>query len=105
LSVLLLALGYAGSDFMLPVAWAVCLDVGKKYAGTVTGAMNTAGQIGSFLTSVAFGYLVTYFGSYDAPLVPMGILTGVSALLWFKIDPTIQLIKEPEALQPEAKAA
>ncbi|MGH9672708.1 MAG: MFS transporter, partial [Bryobacteraceae bacterium] len=49
-SVIFLALGYAGSDFMLPVAWAVCLDVGRKYAGAVSGAMNTAGQIGSFLT-------------------------------------------------------
>ena len=93
-SVLFLALGYAGSDFMLPVAWAVCLDVGRKYAGAVTGAMNTAGQIGSFLTSVAFGYLVTHFGSYDAPLIPMAILTGVSALLWLKIDPTHELIPE-----------
>lgn len=105
LSVLLLALGYAGSDFMLPVAWAVCLDVGKKYAGTVTGAMNTAGQIGSFLTSVAFGYMVTYFGSYDAPLVPMGVLTAISAVLWLKIDPTVQLIEEPSAIDPVAKAA
>lgn len=95
LSVLLLALGYAGSDFMLPVAWAVCLDVGRKYAGAVTGAMNTAGQIGSFMTSIAFGYLVTWFGSYNAPLIPMGILTGVSALLWLKIDPTKELVKEP----------
>jgi len=95
LSVLLLALGYAGSDFMLPVAWAVCLDVGRKYAGAVTGAMNTAGQIGSFLTSIAFGYLVTWFGSYNAPLIPMGILTAISAILWLKIDPTKELVKEP----------
>lgn len=104
-SVLLLALGYAGSDFMLPVAWAVCLDVGRKYAGAVTGAMNTAGQIGSFATSVTFGYLVSYFGSYDAPLIPMGILTGISALLWLKIDPTHQLVKEPVAEDPLQKAA
>ena len=104
-SVLLLALGYAGSDFMLPVAWAVCLDVGRKYAGAVTGAMNTAGQIGSFATSVTFGYLVSYFGSYDAPLIPMGILTGISALLWLKIDPTHQLVKEPAAEDPLQKAA
>jgi hypothetical protein len=39
-----LALSYAGSGFMLPSAWAVCLDIGKKYAGAVTGAMNTAGR-------------------------------------------------------------
>jgi nitrate/nitrite transporter NarK len=104
-SVIFLALGYAGSDFMLPVAWAVCLDVGRKYAGAVTGAMNTAGQIGSFLTSVAFGKIVTAYGSYDAPLIPMSILTAVSALLWLKIDPTEQLVPEPVEMVEERKAA
>lgn len=110
-SVVFLALGYAGSDFMLPVAWAVCLDVGRKYAGAVTGAMNTAGQVGSFLTSVAFGYLVKLYGSYNAPLVPMAVMTAISALLWLKIDPTIQLVPETQepgqskAPQRPAKAA
>jgi len=103
-SVVLLAFGYAGSDFMLPVAWAVCLDVGRKYAGAVTGAMNTAGQIGSFLTSVAFGYIVTGFGSYNAPLVPMAVMTAISALLWLKIDPAVELIPE-QAHEPLHRAA
>ncbi len=99
-SVLFLALGYAGSDFMLPVAWAVCLDVGRKHAGAVSGAMNTAGQLGSTLTSLAFGYLVDSYGTYNAPLVPMAAMTAISALLWLKIDPTIQLIPEQEGHQP-----
>ena len=46
LVVLLLACGYGCSDFALPTAWAVCLDVGHKHAGAVTGAMNMAGQTG-----------------------------------------------------------
>ena len=95
-SVVLLALGYAGSDFMLPVAWAVCLDVGRKYAGAVSGSMNMAGQIGSTMTSYAFGSLVTRFGSYNAPLYPMAAMTAISAILWLKIDPTKQLIPEQE---------
>ena len=89
-----LALSYAGSDFMLPTAWAVCLDIGKKYAGTVTGIMNTAGQIGSFLSSVLFGYFVRYSGSDDFPLWPMAAMLAISALLWLKIDPTEELIPE-----------
>ena len=104
LSVLFLALGYAGSDFMLPVAWAVCLDVGRKHAGSVSGAMNTAGQIGSFMTSVAFGYMVTYYGTYNAPLVPMAVMTAISALLWLKIDPSIQLIPDEDSV-PHPKSA
>lgn len=105
LSVLFLALGYAGSDFMLPVAWAVCLDIGRKYAGAVSGAMNTAGQLGSTMTSIAFGYLVTSYGSYNAPLVPMAVMTAISALLWLKIDPSIQLIPEHEQQSPPLRKA
>ena len=63
------ALGYAGSDFMLPVAWAVCLDIGGRQAGAVSGAMNMAGQLGAFSTSVAFGHIVSATGSFDLPLM------------------------------------
>ncbi|MEZ5399638.1 MAG: MFS transporter [Bryobacteraceae bacterium] len=104
-SVLFLALGYAGSDFMLPVAWAVCLDVGRKYAGAVTGAMNTAGQLGSFLTAAAFGKIVAAYGSYDAPLLPMAVMTAISALLWLKIDPTEQLVRDEQPAPAERLAA
>jgi MFS family permease len=101
-ALILLALSYAGSDFMLPTAWAVCLDVGRKYAGAVTGTMNTAGQIGSFVSSVAFGYLVKYSHSYDFPLIPMTVMLSISALLWLKIDPTKELIPEREVLAERA---
>ena len=88
LTVLCLALAYGCSDFALPVAWAVCLDVGQKHAGVVTGAMNMAGQVGSFLTTVLFGYLVVAFGSYNAPLVPIAIMSLVGAIAWLNIDAT-----------------
>ena len=96
-------LGFAGSDFMLPVAWAVCLDIGKRYAGAVTGAMNTAGQVGSFLTSIMFGYIVVAFnGNYDAPLIPMAALAAISALLWLKIDATEPLVSDDDQAKAEA---
>jgi MFS family permease len=110
-----LALSYAASDFMLPTCWAVCLDIGKKYAGAVTGTMNTAGQCGSFISSVLFGYFVAYSNQwlpawgfpltsglrdyrYDVPLAVMTVMLLISALLWFKIDPSEQLIREEEAV-------
>jgi nitrate/nitrite transporter NarK len=84
---------------MLPVAWAVCLDIGGRQAGTVSGAMNMAGQLGAFSTSVAFGYIVSATGSYNLPLIPMAVMTAISALLWFKIDP-----EKPLGLEPAASA-
>jgi nitrate/nitrite transporter NarK len=82
-------------DCMLPVSWAVCLDVGRTYAGTVGGTMNMAGQLGSFFSSVIFGYLVTWFGSYNAPLFPMAAMLVVSAVFFARIDPTEQIIDVP----------
>jgi predicted MFS family arabinose efflux permease len=97
LTVVFLALAYGCSDFAMPTAWAVCLDVGQKHAGAVTGAMNTAGQAGSFLTTVLFGYIVSAFGSYNAPLVPIALMSVVAAFAWLKIDATRPLIREPAA--------
>lgn len=93
LTVLFLAIGYAGADFMLPVAWAVCLDVGGRHAGSVSGAMNMAGQMASFLSSVAFGYIVTLSGgNWDAPLVPMTATAFLAALCWLRIDASRPLV-------------
>jgi ACS family glucarate transporter-like MFS transporter len=113
LGLIFLALSYAGSDLMLPVAWAVCLDVGRNYAGAVTSIMNTSGGISSFLSGVFFGYFVGYSTKwlpalglpltsadglrdfrYDLPLIPVTVMLVIGAALWLKIDPTDQLIPE-----------
>ncbi len=98
-AVAFLTLGYGSMDCMLPVSWALCLDVGRKYAGAMTGAMNMAGQIGSFFTSIAFGAMVDFFGSYNTPLFPMAAMLLVSAALYTRIDPADQLVPE-EAPNP-----
>ena len=84
---------------MLPAAWAQCLDVGDEYAGVVTGTMNTAGQLGGFVCSVLFGYLVTAWGSYREPLwfVAASVLLG--AFLFTRIDPTRQLVSAEARLE------
>ncbi|NOT60018.1 MAG: MFS transporter [Acidobacteria bacterium] len=95
MAVFFLTLGYGCMDCMLPASWAICMDVGKKYAGTVGGTMNMAGQVGSFASSVIFGYLVVWFNNnYNAPLYPMAFLLFVSAIFFWRIDPTEPLIRE-----------
>jgi MFS family permease len=88
LAALFLGLGFGFMGCMMPASWAACLDIGGKYAASVSGAMNMAGQAGSFLSSIVFGYMVVYFKSYDLPLIPMAAALFVSSALWIKIDPT-----------------
>jgi ACS family glucarate transporter-like MFS transporter len=88
-----LSLAYAGILVQQPNLCAVCLDTGRKHAGAVFGFMNTAANAASAVSSVVFGYLVAYFGSYNAPFVPMVALLGVGTWLWLKVDPTKELFE------------
>ena len=96
LAAIFLGLGFGFMDCMMPASWAACLDIGGKYAGSVSGAMNMAGQAGSFLSSIVFGYMVTLFHSYDLPLIPMAIALFIASALWLKIDPTKALVPESQ---------
>lgn len=87
-----LSLCFGVMDLMLPSAWAVCLDIGKKYAGAISGAMNTAGNIGGFVCAVVFGYLVEVTGNYNFPLFIIGGMLLISAFLFLRIDATKQLV-------------
>ncbi len=66
----------------------------------MVGLMNTSAQVGALLSSIAYGYIVERFHSYDAPFVPMATLLFVGALLWFRIDAS----KEVEATELLAAA-
>ena len=92
--ILLLAFGFGVMDCMVPAAWSVCTDVGGRWSGAVTGAMNTAGQAGAFLSTVLFGYLVQTYGDYNLPLFVIAGMLVVSACLFWQIDPAKPLLDE-----------
>jgi len=89
-----LSLAYAGILLQQPNLCAVCLDTGRKHAGAVFGFMNTAANAASAVSSVAFGYMVGYFGNYNAPFVPMVATLCVGTWLWMTIDPAQELFVE-----------
>jgi nitrate/nitrite transporter NarK len=94
--IILLALGFGVMDLMLPSAWAVCLDVGGKYAWVVSGAMNSLGNLGGTICLVLFGYLVVEGdpSSYNTPLVVIAGMVMVAAILFACIDPSRPLLRE-----------
>jgi len=96
-SLVFLSLAYGGMTLQQPVMSAVALDIGRKHAGVVLGFGNTAAQMGGFISSVMFGYLVQHYGSYVAPFVPMVALLVIGTCLWTRIDPTREIFDSGEA--------
>lgn len=83
----LLACCVLTKDLALPVAFAVCVDIGRQYAGAVAGAMNFAGQMGGFFITLVFGSIVHHTGNFNYPLWLIAGCLLVAGLLWLKIDP------------------
>jgi sugar phosphate permease len=75
-------------------SWAVPMHVGGKYSGTVSGAMNMAGNIGGALSPTVFGILAQY-GSWVAPFVVAAVLLVFGAAVWaFWLDPEVSVLEE-----------
>ena len=68
-------------------SWAVPMDTGGKYSGTVSGMMNMAGNFGGAISPIVFGILAQN-GNWAAPfIVAAGLLVAGSAVWAFWIDP------------------
>jgi MFS transporter, ACS family, glucarate transporter len=103
-AVVVLAIGLGAMDFFLPAAWALATDLGKEHVGAVSGAMNTAGQLGGVLCINMFGIVVDRFGSYNLPLVIIAGMVFTAGLLFSRINPDRGLAKAKgtEPLSPAA---
>jgi len=83
----LIAVAVAASMFTLSASWAACMDIGAEHTALVSASMNTTGQIGSVLSPVITGWVVTRFTDWQVPLLIMGGLYALSAILWMFVNP------------------
>jgi MFS family permease len=101
------------NDLTMGPSWAICQDIGKKYAAIVAGCMNTIGNLGGATAMVVIGNVIQYtldghaaaIGTPVSEMSPAekaaGLLPGyqinfllfavvyaVAVLLWLRIDAT-----------------
>ena len=88
---LLIALAAGIADLSISAAWAVCLDIGRESAGTVTGCMNTFANLGGAIAPVAMGYAVQWWGSWSTPLLITAVIYVAGGLTALLIDPNKSL--------------
>lgn len=86
-----ISLAVFGADATVAPSWSVCIDIGGRRAGAVSGMMNMAGNLGSFVTALAFPYLLAWTGSH-ASFFYVGAALNLSAIAaWQLIQPESRL--------------
>lgn len=71
-----------GADMTISPGWAFCLDIGGKNSGAVSGAMNMAGNFGSFVSANAFPFLFGVTGGIGAYCGLTAAMSVISILCW-----------------------
>jgi len=76
-----------GLELTVGVSWAIPLDIGGDWAGSVSAVMNTCGNIGGAISPAVLAYLVRGYG-WEVPFLVASGLCVIAAALFLKIDAT-----------------
>lgn len=84
------------NDAMLGPAWASCADIGERYAGTLSGAMNMTGAFAGAAGMTLAGWWLDV-EQYVLLFTVFAASYALAALCWFAIDVTKPLAQRPGA--------
>lgn len=87
----MLAMGMASfsNDLVMPCAWGACMDVGGKYAGTLSGSMNMMGNLAGFVAPLLGGFILqSTADNWEVLLYLMAAVYGGGMICWPLIDPS-----------------
>jgi sugar phosphate permease len=90
----MVAMGLASfaNDLVMPPAWGAAMDVGGRYAGTLSGSMNMMGNLAGFVAPWAGGWIVQHTGGdWNVFLYTMAGVYLLGLLCWPFIDPVTAL--------------
>jgi len=93
----MLVIGAAGffSDLVMPNAWPATMDVGGRFAGTLSGAMNMSGNIGGSLCPIAIGYILRHSNhNWALTFYLSAAVYLMGGVCWLFLDPVTPIEKD-----------
>ncbi len=88
LAMIFMGLASFCNDLVMPGSWGTCMDIGGKYAGTLSGSMNMMGNMAGFVAPTLGGYIIQETGgNWNMFLYTMAGVYLVGTLCWPLIDP------------------
>jgi MFS transporter, ACS family, glucarate transporter len=86
-AVICFSLATFGVDMTLSPSWTTCQDLAGPRTGVLSGAMNMVGNVGSFVSSIAFPSLLQATGSAAVYFYLAAALNVVAILCWSGVRP------------------
>lgn len=76
-------------DFAMPHSWAAAMDLGGKYSGTLSGAMNSWGNIGGAISPMVIGYALKWtHNNWNLTFYIAAAVYAVAIVCWAFLDST-----------------
>jgi sugar phosphate permease len=91
-SVAFYCVAFFALEWTVGISWAVPLDIGGDFAGSVSAVMNSLGNLGGALSALVVTYLAARFG-WSMPFYLTAALCVTAALLFLKIDATRKIAR------------
>ena len=82
-----LSIAIFGADMTLSPSWSFCVDIGRRHSGAVSGTMNMAGNLGSFVTALAFPYMLTWTGTTTPFFLAAAVFNVLAIFIWLAMKP------------------
>ena len=90
----MIAMGMASfsNDLVMPGSWAACMDVGGKYAGTLSGTMNMMGNLGGVVSPLAIAYILNHtHQNWSMTFYVSAAVYFAGIFFWLFLDPVTPL--------------
>jgi MFS transporter, ACS family, glucarate transporter len=76
---------FFGLEWTVGISWAIPLDIGGDFAGSVSAVMNMLGNIGGAVAATVVTYTAARYG-WNVPFLMTAGLCLIAAVLYLKID-------------------
>jgi MFS transporter, ACS family, glucarate transporter len=82
---LLIALAAGVGDLVLGTSWALAVEIGGKAAGAAAGLVNSASNLGAFVSPIAIGWILQSTGNWSLILRLAALCNIAAALFWVAV--------------------
>jgi ACS family glucarate transporter-like MFS transporter len=106
LAMVVIALASFSNDLVMPCAWGAAMDLGGRYAGTISGTMNSVGNLAGVALPVAVPYILRWAGNdWNVTFYVSAAVYATGILSWAFLDSKTPLPQHAAARMSGVSAA